>query len=190
MLVDDLLELVTHDPALPLGLGEDVLEVGDLGLDLGEVVDDLLPLEGCEPAQLHVEDRLGLDVVDVEQLDQAGTRDVDGLRRPDQRDDLVEGIECLDQTTQDVGPFVGLAQPVPGAPHDDIELVVDVQADQLVQAQRARHTVDDRQHVGAEAGLQLGVLVEVVQHHLGDRIALELHDNSQAHTVTGLVLDV
>ena len=57
--------------ALTLRLGQDVFQVGDLGLDLGQVVDDALALQGGQPAQLHVEDRLGLDLVDVEQLDQA-----------------------------------------------------------------------------------------------------------------------
>ena len=71
VLLDDLGELVAHDPALALRLGQDVLEVGDLGLDLGQVVDDPLALQGGQPAQLHVEDGLGLDLVDVEQLDQA-----------------------------------------------------------------------------------------------------------------------
>ncbi len=116
--------------------------------------------------------------------------DVDRLRRPDQRDDLVERVERLDQTAQDVGALVGLAQPVGGAPHDDVELMVDVVPDQLVEPQRAGHAVDDRQHVGAEAGLQLGVLVEVVQHHLGHGVALELDDDAHADAVTALVLDV
>ena len=119
-----------------------------------------------------------------------GLGDVDGLRRPDEGDDLVERVERLDQTAQDVGAFVGLAQPVGGAPDDDVELVVDVVADHLVEPQRARHAVDDRQHVGAEAGLQLGVLVEVVQHHLGDRVALELDHDPHADAVAALVLDV
>src|SRR5690606_41655822 len=44
----------------------------------------------------------------------------------------------------------------------------------------AGHPVDQRQHVGAEGLLELGVLVEVVQHHLGDGVALE-HDH-QPHT--------
>ena len=37
-------------------------------LELGEPVDDLLPLEGGQAAQLHVEDGVGLDLVDLEQL--------------------------------------------------------------------------------------------------------------------------
>ncbi len=112
VLVDEFRQLVVHDRALPLRLGQDVLEVGDLGLDLGQIVDDALALEGGQAPQLHVEDRLGLDLVDVEQLDQARPRDVDVRRRPDQRDDLVERVERLDQTAQDVGPLIGLAQPV------------------------------------------------------------------------------
>ena len=81
VLLDDLGELVADDLPLPLGPGEDVLEVGDLALDLGQLVDDLLPLQGGEPAQLHVQDGVRLDLVDVEQLHQAGARDVDGRRR-------------------------------------------------------------------------------------------------------------
>ena len=38
-----------------------------------------LTFQGGQAAQLHVQDRLGLDLVDVEQLDQAGSRDVDSL---------------------------------------------------------------------------------------------------------------
>jgi hypothetical protein len=105
-------------------------------------------------------------------------------------DDLVERVECLDQTAQDVGPLVGLAQPVGGAPHDDIELVIDVVPDHLVEAKCARHPVDDRQHVDAETGLQLGVLVKVVQHHLGHRVALDLHDDAHADPVAALVLHI
>ena len=190
VLLGDLGEFVTHDDPLALRLGQDVLEVGDLLLDLGQIVDDLLPFQGRQPAQLHVEDGLRLDLVDVEQLDQAGACDVDRLRGADQRDHLVERIERLDQAAQDVGPLVGLAQPVGGPPDDHIELVLDVVADHLVQPQGSRHPVDDRQHVGAEAGLQLGVLIEVVQHHLGHGVTLDLDDDAQAHPVAGLVLDV
>ena len=122
--------------------------------------------------------------------DQARAGDVDRLRRPDQRDDLVERVERLDVAAQDVGPLLGLAQPVAGAPDDDLDLVADVVADHLVQPQGARHPVDDGQHVHAEAVLQLGVLVEVVQHDLGHRVALERDDDAHADAVAGLVVDL
>jgi hypothetical protein len=87
-----------HDGALPLRLGQDVFQVGDLGFDLGEVVDDALALQRGQAPQLHVQDGLRLDFVDVEQLDQAGPGDVDGLRRADQRDDFIKGVKGFHQT--------------------------------------------------------------------------------------------
>ena len=161
-----------------------------VALDLGQLVDDLLALEGGEPPQLHVQDGLGLHLVDVEQHDQALARDLDRLRGADQRDDLVQRVERLDVAAQDVGPLLGLAQPVAGAPDDDLDLVADVVAHHLVEPQRARHAVDDRQHVDAEAVLQLGVLVEVVEHHLGDGVALERDHDAHADAVGRLVVDL
>ena len=43
-----------------------------------------------------------------------------------------------------------LAQLVLGAPGDDLALVADVVVDQLLQAERPRHAVDERDHVDAE----------------------------------------
>ena len=94
------------------GVGEDRLEVGDLGLELGRLVDDLLTLERRQAAQLHLQDRVGLDVVDVEELLQALARLVDGRRPADERDDLVERVERLEVAAQDVHALLGLAQPV------------------------------------------------------------------------------
>ena len=187
---DDLGQFLGDDRPLPLRLGQDVLEVGDLDLDLGQLVDDLLALQRGQPPQLHVQDRVGLDLVDVEQLDQALAGVLDRRRTPDQGDDLVEDVERLDQTAQDVRPLLGLTQPVRRTTADDLDLVLDVVADELGQVQRARHAVDQRQHVRAERLLQLGVLVEVVQHDLGDRVALEHHDQPHAGTAGRLVPDV
>ena len=67
---------------------------------------------------------------------------------------------------------------------------VDPVPDELVEPQRARHAVDQGEHVGAEGVLQLGVLVEVVQHDLGDRVALEHDDQALADARGGLVAHV
>ena len=90
VLLHDRGQLVADDLTLTRLVGQDVLEVGDLALDLGQVVDDALALEGGQAAQLHVEDRVGLDLVDLEQVDQAltgvvdlgGTTDHRGPARP------------------------------------------------------------------------------------------------------------
>ena len=85
---------------------------------------------------------------------------------------------------------LGLAQAVLGAADDDLDLVVDPVPDEAVERQRARHAVDDREHVRAEVLLQLGVLVEVVQHDLRDGVALEHDDEALAGAARGLVADV
>ncbi len=77
-----------------------------------------------------------------------------------------------------------------GAALDDLDLVGDPVLDELVEAQRARHPVDEREHVRAEGVLQLGVLVEVVEDDLGDRVALEHDDQALAGARGGVVADV
>ena len=67
---------------------------------------------------------------------------------------------------------------------------VDPVPDERVDAQRARHAVDEREHVRAEGVLQLGVLVEVVQHDLRDGVALEHDHEALAGAADGLVADV
>ena len=64
--------------------------------------------------------------------------------------------------------------------NNDLNLVGDIQRHHLVNAQRTRHTVDDGEHVRTEAGLQLGVFVQVVQHHTRYGVALELDDDTHA----------
>ena len=190
VLLDDLGQLVVDDLPLPLGGVEDRLQVGDAGLDLGQLVEDPLPLQGGQPAQLHVQDRGRLDLVDVEQLHQPAAGGVGRLAVADEGDDRVEVVEGLGVAAQDVRALLGLAQPVPGAPLDDLDLVVDVELDQLVEPQRPRDAVDDREHVAAERRLQLGVLVEVVQHDLGDGVAAQRDDQPAADAVAGLVGDL
>ena len=115
---------------------------------------------------------------------------VDGRRAADERDDLVERVERLEVAAQDVHALLGLAQAELRAADDDLDLVVDPVRDEAVERQRARHAVDDREHVRAEVLLQLRVLVEVVQHDLGDGVALEHDHEALAGAAGGLVADV
>ena len=108
----------------------------------------------------------------------------------DQRDDLVEGVERLDQAAVDVGLALGLGEAEARAPLDDLDLVGHPVGDELVDRQGARHPVDQGQHVGGEVGLQLGVLEEVVEHDAGDRVALEHDDEALAGARAGVVADV
>ena len=119
----DLGELVLMISRWRSSRGQDRVVLGDLGLEFGVLVLDLLAFQGGEPAQLHVQDGLGLDLVDVQQLHQAVAGRFDGGGRADQGDDLVERVQRLEQAAQDVRSLLRLAQPVPGAPDDDVDLV-------------------------------------------------------------------
>ena len=105
------------------------------------------------------------------------------------RDDLVEVVQRDQQAFEDVGAALLLGQLELGPPDDDLALVADVGLDRLAQRQRPGHAVDERDHVDAERRLHRRVLVELVEHDLGDGVALELDD--QAHpALVGVVLDV
>src|SRR5690606_20356028 len=190
VLLGDLQQLGADDLPLPLRLVQDVLQVGDLRLEFGQLVEDALPFQCGELAQLHVEDGRGLDLVDVQQLHQTRARLVRVRRTTDQLDHGVEVVECLGQSTEDVSALLGLTQPVAGTPDDDIDLVVDVMPHHLVEPEGARHTVHQREHVDAEVVLQLGVLVEVVQHHLRHRVTFQRDHDAHAAPAVALVGDV
>ena len=166
------------------------LEVGDDPLVVGQLVDDPLPFQGGQPAELHVQDRVGLQVVDLQQALQALPGLLGARAAPDQRDHLVQRVERLDQAAVDVGAGLGVVQPVLGPALDDLDLVGDPVGDELVEPERTRHVVDQRQHVAAEGVLQLGVLVQVVQHHPGLRVPLEDDHQPLPGTRRGVVADV
>ena len=178
--VDDIGELLAHDQALARLRREDVVVVSDARHQLVELIDDLLVLEGGETAQLHVEDRGRLDLIDLEQRHEAGPCVIDRGRGADERNNLIERIEGLEVAAQDVGALLGLAQAVAGAALDNLDLVGDPRAHELLDAEGAGHSIDQGEHVGAEGLLQLGVLVEVVEHDLRDCIALQLDDQAHA----------
>ena len=145
---------------------------------------DLVGLERGEALEAHVQDRLRLDVGELEVLDQALLR-LDRIgRAADEGDDRVEVVERDQQAFEDVGAGLGLAELVLGAANDDVALVVDVVVDQLLEPERARHAVDQGDHVHAERVLHRRVLVELVQHDRR-RIAAALELDDQAHARSG-----
>ncbi len=91
----------------------------------------------CQATQLHVEDRGGLNLVDLEQFHQAGAGILDGGRCANQCDDLIECIKGLEITAQDVRALLGFAQPVPRASLDDLDLMGDPVTDELLECQGA-----------------------------------------------------
>ena len=153
----------------------------------------LLDLVGLERGQLReaqVEDRLGLDHAQAEALDQLRRARSRGRRRA--RISAITSSRLLErdqQALEDVRARLALGQLVLGAADDHLALVLDVVADHLAQRERARHAVDERDHVDAEGRLHRRVLEQLVEDDLGDRVALELDHEAHAALV-GLVAQV
>ena len=150
---------------------------------------DAVGLQRGELGEAQVEDRAGLDRAQLEALHQLLAGRVAVARGADQFDDRVEVLERRQQALEDVGAAFLFGQLVLGAADDHFALVGDVVVDHRAQVERAWHVVDERDHVHAEGVLHRRVLVELVEHDLGDCVALELDHHAHAALV-GVILDV
>ena len=179
----DFLQLVDDDLHEQALAREDRAQTLDRLQQLGQLVEDLLALEARQALELHVENRLRLDLRQAELHHQAVARFGHGLRRANQRDHLVEMIERDPQAFEDVVARLGLAQLELGPAPDDLAPELDEALDELQQAEHLRPAADDGQHDDAEARLQRRVLVEVVEDDLRHFAALELDDDPHAFAV-------
>ena len=170
-------------------VAEQLAQLADALGDVGVLLLDRAGLERGQLREAQVEDRRRLDLAEAELRHQVAARGLAVLRRADQRDHRVEVVERDQQALEDVR--AGLLEPelVLGAADDDLALVADVGVEDLAQRERARHAVDERDGVDAERRLHVRVLVELVQHDLRDRVALELDHEPHAVAV-GLVAQV
>ena len=180
----------------------------DLAGQLFQVVADLVALQPRQALQTQLQNGLGLDLRKpvaavlhpaprlVQQRDHGGqVRHRPGLlheprpgggrvaRRADDLDHLVDVGHGHGEAGQHVGPVPGLAQLEDGAPADDLFTERNEGGDDLLQVHRLRLAATEGQHVDAEAGLQGGVAVELVEHHVGHGVALDLHHHAHAVAV-------
>ena len=102
---------------------------------------------------------------------------------------LVDVVDGNEQSLEDVHALERLVEVELRATGDHIDLVIDVVAQHLGKGEGAGHAVDEREVDDTEVGLQLGALVEVVEHDLGHGTTLEIDDDAHALTV-GLVAHV
>ena len=182
-------QLVDDDLHHQAVAAEDGHQALDQLQQLGELGEDLLPLETGQALQLHVEDRLRLDQRQAELRDQSVAR-LGGIAGPsDQRNHRVEVIERNLQAFENVPARFRLAQLELGSPANDLSAELDEALDQLQQRQHLRPPADDREHDDAERRLQLRVLVQVVQHDVAELAALQIDDDPHAVAI-GFVANV
>ncbi len=150
---------------------------------------EFLPIQALQRLQTHIQNGLCLNIIQTEALHQLLLGIIIG--RADDMDDLVNVVLGDEQTLQQVRPLLCLAQVVLRPPGQNFLLVGQILVNDLPQGQDPGLLliVHQCQHDNAEAGLQSGLLKEVVQHHLGVGILFQLDDHP--HTVAvGLVPQV
>ena len=103
-------ELVLDDAEHPLTSAKDVFVVGDLGDQIFVLKANLVRLKSREPAQLHLQDRVSLNIAQsVTILELLSGRCRVGSST-DQGDDRIELIQGQQQAQEDVITLLGFAQ--------------------------------------------------------------------------------
>lgn len=121
----------------PALAGQDGVEVGDVGVELVQLVFNLQNLQPSQLAQLELADGVGLQIVKAEALHQRGLGlGPAALAGPDGGDNLVHNVDGLFQALQNVGAVLGLFQVELGAAGDDLHLELDVLLQNLPQVQQ------------------------------------------------------
>jgi hypothetical protein len=171
-------QFLADDRALLDIVAQDAFELRDGLAQLGHLLLELRAPETREAGQLHVEDVLGLFGRELERC---------GHERLARRglvfggayggDDLVDEIECLEQTFDDMGASLRLVESVLRTTGDDLDLVIDVGDERVAKVERARNAIDESHGVDREVGLQRRALVEVVEDDESRRVALEAQDD-------------
>jgi hypothetical protein len=108
----------------------------------------------------------------------------------DDRDDVVDVEDRQQQPGDQVQPVGGLGPAELGAPGGDVVAVLQVDVEHLAQAQGPRLALDEGDGVDAEAVLELGRLVELLEQGVGVEAVLDLDDQPGAVGAVGEVLDV
>ena len=143
-----------------------------------------------EAAQLHVEDVVGLHLVEVEGLHQPGARLGGVLGAPDDGDDVVDVGDGDHEAAYQVQAVLGLAELEPRPAKGDLEAVVEVDLEHLLQRHGAWLALDERDGVDREGVFKLGLLEQLLQQRVGIDAVLDLDHQTRAVGQVGEVLHV
>ena len=174
-----------------LVVGKDVLIIGDGSAQFTQFLLDLEDLQTSQTAQLQLDDGIRLQFVKAEVIHHSLTGlGKAALAGADGSDDLIDDVDGLMQTFQDMLALLGLLQIKGGAAADDLHLELNIAFHHGFQAHDLGHAVIQRQHNDTYGVLQLGVTVQLVQHDLGVGILLDLDDDLHAGTAGRFIVQV
>src|SRR5262249_9734979 len=120
-LLADVDELVPHDLPPPGLALQDPLDAPRLLLLGEELLADGVDLQARQLVELHLEDRVDLHVVEIAALGQLGGGVLLALRAADELDGLIEPVEDLDESLEDMDSPQELGEVEAEAPGDDVE---------------------------------------------------------------------
>ena len=104
-----------------------------------------------------------------------------GVRRgADEADDLVDIGDGDGEADLQMRAVARLGEAELGAPRDDLFAEIDEGAQHVLQRQHFRPAAVQRDHVDARSSIAARVALELVQHHVGHRVALQLDDDAHA----------
>ena len=107
----------------------------------------------------------------------------------DQFNDLINRSQRNHQTGQHMCPVTCLAKQIYRAPRYHILAELTEGRDHVLQAHLDRPAAIHRQHIDREAGLQAGMAIKLVQHHIASGITLDFNDDPHTFAI-GLIADV
>ena len=181
---------IVFDQAIDfVGRRQQILEVRNTLAERFELGFDLFALQPSKLVEAHIEDGVNLLVRKLKARHQAGLGLVTVLRGADDGDHFVQMIQRDKQPVQNVLARLSLVQLKAGAARQHVKAVIHMAADHLLERHDLGTSPVDRQHDRAESALELGMLVEVVEHDLSDRAALQLNHHADAVT-RALIADV
>ena len=212
VLVADHLEFALDDRQDTLLGAEDVEQISD-GLEkLLILSSDLVALESGELIEAEFEDGIGLLLTEAigTVLTQAGftaeqdtefsnlilgkfegkqaaTSLVTVLRIADDTDELIHIGQSDEIAFELFSACLGLAKEEAGTAQDDLAAMFDEAGDGLLEGEKLGTPSVDGEHGDGEGGFKRRVLVEIIDDHLGNGIALQL--DHHASILIGLVAD-
>ena len=179
------------------GIRQNLIEVGNALFEFVVLAAEFLLLQTGELRQTHLDDGLGLHLVEREALHQALLRLLRVAARLDDGHHFVDIVRSDDECTQNVLTFEGFAQVELRATDHHIVAVLDEMANAVFEREELRtHLGGARSgngHQGdavhGETRLESRHLIELVEHHIGVLSALHVHDDAHTFAVR-LVIDV
>ena len=165
---------------LPVFLDPD-LQFMELGFQLG-------PFQTCESPQTHIHNGLSLGIGKSEFPDEIFFCLLGVGGSPDDLDDSVDMIQSFQQTLQNMRPLLRFVEVVSGSSCHHIFLMPQIQLQHIQKIQNFRLLIHQSQHNHPEGILQLGMLVELIQDHIGVGVPAQL--DTDAHTLpVGMIVN-